>query len=265
MSSLTFPQLSSGALAQFPIRKSISVHTVTNTLEDGTVLTYADPNSGRFGWDLSLTDLSPVEVSAIENLFSSCVGMWAPFTFIDPTDNMFGFSTDLTATAWQKPSEVAIATGVSDPFGGLSAFSLTNAGQVPLDFGQSVEAPAAYKYCCSMYVKASSAATVTLPRTSALESVQDCVGISTEWARVSSSSQLTQGAASFVSGVRLLPGQQLFLFGLQLEPQLKPSRYRQTAAEGGVYANAHWASDQISFTETAPSSFSTTIGVEVYR
>jgi hypothetical protein len=265
MSSLVFPQLSSGAVAQFPIRKSIAVHTILNALEDGTVLAYADPNSGRLGWDLSLTALNPAEVDAIESLFSSCSGMWAPFTFIDPTDNMFGFSLDLTATAWQRPSAVAIVGGVSDPFGGLGAFSVTNTGQVPLDFVQNVAAPAAYKYCSSIYVKGASAAAVTLVRTSEMESVQDRLDVGTDWIRVSSSSQLNKEAASFVAGVQLVPGQQLSLFGFQLEPQLVPSRYRQTAAQGGVYANAHWASDQISFTETAPGLFSTTIGVEVYR
>jgi hypothetical protein len=263
MSSLVFPQLSSGALAQFPIRKTISLHTVTNTLEDGTVLAYADPNSGRLGWDLSFVALSALEVGALQNLFDSCSGMWAPFTFIDPTDNMFGFSEDLTATAWQAGS-ITIQTGVSDPLGGLTAFNLTNTGQTPVDFVQNVNAPAAFKYCCSAYVKGGSAASMTLVRESTLESVEDQVDVGRNWTRVVSSSQLTQAADSFVAGVRLLPGQQLALFGMQLEPQPAPSRYRGTAAQGGVYSNAHWASDQLSFTATAPNAFSTTVSIEVY-
>ncbi len=264
MSSLFFPQLSTGAVAQFPIRKSSSVHTVTNVLEDGTVLAYADPNSGCLRWDLSYAVLNAAEVAALQSLFGNCSGRWAPFTFIDPTDNMFGFSDDLTAAAWQTQGLITIQTGVSDPLGGLAAFNLTNKGQVPIDFVQTVNAPAAFKYCCSTYVRGLSASSVSLVRESALESVQDLVEVGTAWARVASASQLTHDADNFVAGVQLMPGQQLAVFGLQLEPQLVPSRYRATAARGGVYPNAHWSSDQIAFVETAPGVFSTNASIEAY-
>lgn len=264
MSSPVFPQLSTGALAQFPIRKSSSLHTVTNVLEDGTVLAYADPNSGYLRWDLSYAELNPVEVAALQSLFDSCSGRLAPFTFIDPTGNMFGFSMNLTAAAWQTAGLIAIQPGVSDPLGGLAAFELTNTGQVPVDFVQTINAPAAFKYCCSAYVRGASAASTTLVRKSPSETVLDQLGFGMAWTRITSSAQLTKNADSFVAGFRLSPGQQLALFGLQLEPQLVPSRYRATAAQGGVYPNAHWSSDQIAFVETAPSVYSTNATVEAY-
>lgn len=264
MSSAVFPQLSTGALAQFPVRRSNSLHTVTNVLEDGTVFAYADPNSGGLRWDLSYVGLTSAEVAALQGLFDSCSGKLAPFTFIDPTGNMFGFSMDLTAAAWQTQGLITVQTGVSDPLGGLAAFTLTNVGQVPVDFAQTISAPAAFKYCCSAYVKGASSASTTLVRKSTLEVDLDQLNVGTAWTRIASSSQLTQAADSFVAGVRLLPGQQLALFGLQLEPQLVPSRYRATAAQGGVYLNAHWSFDQIAFVETAPGAFSTNASVEVY-
>jgi hypothetical protein len=264
MSSPVFPQLSTGAMAQFPIRKSSSVHTVTNVLEDGTVLAYADPNSSCLRWDLSYAALNAAEVAALQSLFNNCSGRQTSFTFIDPTGNMFGFSMDLTAAAWQTQGLITLQAGASDPFGGLAAFNLTNTGQMPLDFVQTINAPAAFKYCCSAYVQSASATLATLVRESALETVQDPIEVGTTWTRIASSSQLTQDADSFVAGVRLLPGQQLTMFGLQLEPQLVPSRYRATAAQGGVYPSAHWSSDQIAFVETAPGVFSTSASVEVY-
>ncbi len=264
MSSPVFPQLSTGALAQFPIKKSSSLHVITNVLEDGTVLAYADPNSGTLQWDLTYTSLNALEVAALQNLFNTCSGRWAPFTFIDPTGNMFGFSADLTATAWQTQGFITVQAGVSDPLGGLAAFNLTNAGQVPIAFVQTINAPAAFKYCCSAYLRAISATSVTLVRTSTSESVRDLVGVGTDWTRVASSSQLTQSADSFAAGVQLLPGQQIAVFGPQLEPQLVPARYRATTSRGGVYPNAHWSSDQIAFAETAPGVFSTKASIEVY-
>ncbi len=264
MSSPVFPQLSTGALAQFPIRKSSSAHTVTNVLEDGTVLAYADPNSGCLRWDLSYAALNAAEVAALQSLFDKCSGRLTSFTFIDPTGNMFGFSMDLRVAAWQTQGLITLQAGVSDPFGGFAAFNLTNTGQVPIDFVQTINALAAFKYCCSAYVQSASATSAILVRESALETVQDPLEVGTAWTRIASSSQLTQDADSFVAGVRLSPGQQFTLFGLQLEPQLVPSRYRATAAQGGVYPSAHWSSDQIAFVETAPGVFSANASVEVY-
>lgn len=264
MSSLVFPQLSTGALAQFPIRKSISLHTVTNVLEDGTVLAYPDPNSGCLRWDLSYADLNPTELAALQSLFDSCSGRLAPFTFIDPTGNMFGFSMNLAAAAWQTQGLITIQTGVSDPLGGLAAFMLTNTGQVPIDFVQTISAPAAFKYCCSAYIRGTSTGSVTLVRKSALEIAQDQLEVGMAWNRIASSSQLTKNADNFVAGIQLLPGQDFALFGLQLEPQLVPSRYRATPSLGGIYPNAHWSSDQIAFNETAPGVFSINASVEVY-
>ncbi len=57
-------------------------------------------------------------------------------------------------------------------------------------------------------------------------------------------------------------GQQVQVFGPQLEAQIEPSRYRPTTAQGGVYANAHWAVDQLPIAAEAPNLFSTQFIIE---
>jgi len=59
-----------------------------------------------------------------------------------------------------------------------------------------------------------------------------------------------------------MPGQQVTVYGLQLEAQLQPSRYRPTRGMGGVYSNAHWAVDELPVMAQAPNLFSTSFSIE---
>ena len=103
MADLTFPQLSSGALAQYPIRKVNTVRTVKNILADGTMLVAADPGGGHLLWTLSYVDLSLDDMQALEAHFNACAGSLRAFTFVDPTDNLLRYSADLTGSAWTVP------------------------------------------------------------------------------------------------------------------------------------------------------------------
>jgi hypothetical protein len=66
----------------------------------------------------------------------------------------------------------------------------------------------------------------------------------------------------FSVAIRLAPGQQIQLYGPQLEAQLAPSRYRATARNGAVYAQAHWAVDDLVISAEAPNLFSTAFSIE---
>ena len=68
MSNLFFPQLSTGALAQYPITRTKSMHTVVNDMEDGSRISYFDPDGSTLIWDLSYTGLTQGEVNAMQSL-----------------------------------------------------------------------------------------------------------------------------------------------------------------------------------------------------
>src|ERR1700761_8140534 len=104
MASLFYPQLTSGAVAQYPIRKIRSVRTIKNVLLDGSMILFSDPDGAQLLWELSYTGLSDVDVQALQAHFNSCVGPFHAFTFIDPTDNMLVSSSDLTAAPWVAAS-----------------------------------------------------------------------------------------------------------------------------------------------------------------
>jgi hypothetical protein len=85
---------------------------------------------------------------------------------------------------------------------------------------------------------------------------------SSNWTRLVNSNQLSDTQISFSVFLSVPPGESVAVFGPQLEPQLSPSRYRATTVAGGVYQNAHFLGDSITFESAAPGLFSTVISIE---
>lgn len=262
MGSLFFPQLSSGALAQYPIKKSRFARTIKNVLPDGSMILYADPAGARLVWQMIYTELSTADLEALQNHFNACVGSYHGFTFIDPTDNMLVSSSDLISAAWTTPSLVQLSTGLPDPDGGTAAFTVINTGQTTEQISQTLNVPASYQYCFSLYATSNQPAELTLIRQGPSAQQRTTAVIGPAWTRIVSSGQLNDPGTSFTVAISLAPGQQAGFYGPQLEPQIMPSRYRPTSQTGGVYGNAHWGIDQLTISADAPNLFSTSFSIE---
>jgi hypothetical protein len=262
MGNLFFPQLSSGALAQYPIKKARLARTIKNVLSDGSIIAFADPAGARLVWQMVYTELSTSDVQALEEHFSACLGPYHAFTFIDPTDNMLVSSVDLTATAWQSSSLINVSPAQADPNGGTAAFSVVNTGQADQTITQTLSVPSNYEYCLSMYAAADGPDKLTLIRKGVSAEQDTLVAIGPSWTRVIASGRLDDSGKNFTAGISLAPGQKVTLYGLQLEPQAAPSRYRATAQSCGVYQNAHWGVNELTISADAPNLFSTYFTIE---
>ncbi len=262
MGSLFFPQLTSGALAQYPVKKTKLVRTIKNVLPDGSMLLRPDPDGGHLVWQLVYTGLETPDIRALQEHFASCGGPFRAFTFIDPTENMLEWSSDLASPPWQSPSLLQIQSGLGDPEGGTAGFTVTNVGQATIQLSQTLPVPAAYQYCLSLYAMSAQPFKISLTRSgpSAQETASFAVG--PEWGRIVSSGQLDDAGTQFTVGINLPAGQQVGLYGVQLEPQVSPSRYRPTAGMGGVFASAHWGVDQLTTVAEAPGLYSTSFSIE---
>lgn len=249
-------------MAQYPIRKTRLARTIKNILPDGSMVLYADPDAARMVWQLSYTDLSLIDLQAIQAHFNACVGPFHAFTFVDPTENMLVASADMAAAAWQSSSLIAIAPGISDPEGGIAAFLITNTGQSDQEIGQTLNVPANFQYCFSAYVRSAESSTLNLIRRGI--SVEESTSFTTgsSWIRIASSGRLNDAGTNFSVALSVPPGQEIEVYGVQLEAQLAPSRYRSTLQSGGVYPNAHWAVDELAVTAEAPNLFSTSFTIE---
>jgi hypothetical protein len=262
MGNLYFPQLASGAVAQYPIRKLRLGRTIKNVLPDGSMILYSDPGAGRLMWELSYTGLSTADAEAIQAHFNACLGPFHAFTFIDPTENMLLSSSDLRAAAWQNSSLIEVTPGAGGPDGGFAAFIATNTSQGNQEIRQSLPLPGSYQYCFSLYARSAQKSTITLIRRASSTEQSTTLAVGPGWSRVVSSGRLNDPEANFTVAISLAAGQQLQLYGVQLEAQLAPSRYRPTTQAGGLFPNAHWAVDQLTMIADAPNLFSTSFSIE---
>jgi len=262
MANLAFPQLSTGAFAQYPIRKTIKIQTIKNILADGTMLDASDPGAGQIVWTLSYVGLSSDDANAIQGHFEACGGPLRAFIFLDPTDNLLTYSTDLTQSPWITPSGVTITSGLADPNGGTSAFSVTNGGSAAQQITQTLAAPVNYQYCFSLYASSVASGTLNLIRGSANAQQTNSYPLGPAWSRISSSGALNDSGTGLSVAISLAAGQSVTLYGPQLEPQLSASRFRPTYSNSGLYKNAHWAVSELVFTPSAPNVFSTSFSIE---
>ncbi len=246
---------------QYPLRKTRHLRTIVNTLADGTIIATPDASSGRLKWELIYQGLSPADLALLQTHFTLCSGPWQPFVFIDPTDNMLSDSSDLTTASWQVGSNLTVQSGATDPTGASGAFVVTNNGQIAEEVSQTLNVPAWYQYCFSVYIQSATPSHIELSRQADSQHTAT-LPITASWARLTSSGQLTTQLTSFTVAVSLSPGQQITLFGPQLEPQIAPSQYRPTWGSGGVYPNAHWSVNTLTISADSPSLFNASCIIE---
>lgn len=242
MANLFFPQLSTGALVQYPVKRTKSVQTVSTQAEDGSVLTYFDPKGSVLTWQLEYAGITQAEVNQLQALFDACAGRFRAFTFIDPLANL------LTAE-WQAGSGVQ-ATGTI----------YTNTGNVPAELSQTFSLPSGYAYCLSVSgdLNADPSAMLTLIRRGTVTEERTILAVRNSL--LTSSGALPDAGQQFTAAILLQPGQSADLSQAQLEAQPAPAPFRP--AQGGVYSKANWAVDELLFKATGPDLFSTKFSIE---
>ncbi len=258
---LYFPQLSTGSVAQFPLIRKETHRTVVDVMTDGTTIRAADPGADSVGWSLSFAHLSIAEWAAIEALFLAAQGQLNTFTFLDPADNLFVWSTDLTNAAWTKDPFLTIAGGIVDPNGGTSAFQASNTGQAAQGLRQRLEAPGALTYCFSAYVQSATKTEVTLTATDGTQQMSATAAAGAGWSRISLTARLGSSGTTMTFGIDLAPGTQVSLYGLQAEAQPAASLYKATTDRGGVYSKSRFSQDGLAATATGVNQFSATVQI----
>ena len=250
-----FPQLTTAAYSQFPIKKQRRTRTVTNTAADGSTIKLVDSNGALTEWQLKYVGLTDTELSNLQQFFAVSEGSLNGFIFLDPAANLLAWSEDLTNAVWTPDPLLAIAAGVADPLGGSAAFKLTNSGEGAQNVSQTLNIPTGYVYSLSIYVQAAQPTTVTL----LLGSTRSQVTAGPNWSRITMTGSGDPSAASILFGLELPPGV-INVFGPQVEAQAAPSAY-QKSTTGGVYENARFGDDTLSFTTTDVGRHSVTVNI----
>lgn len=240
-----FPQLLTGALVQYPLRRARGHRTVVNDAGDGTPIRYADTDYLRTGWEFDMSSLTDSEAEGVEDLFALSEGRLRSFTFCDPADNLLCWSEDYSNAIWVKDPSLTLVTGVADPQGGTSAVRVTNSSGAVQKMRQSVPLPASYVLSFSIHARSSVPGILRLGGSSENLNQVRAVALSATWTRVHWGGSVSGAETPLYFGVELAAGQSVELFGAQLEPQPAMSRYKSTTSACGIYPNARFGEDHL--------------------
>lgn len=265
MADLYFPQLRSGALAHFPLRKTLKTRTITNASPDGSLTMLPDDGATRWIWDWKYTGLSSIDVNTLQTFFESCYGPLKPFTFLAPTGNLLSNSSNFASESWQKSGLLKSDLQLSRVLPDTTSALITNVGQGAQELSQTCTIPGSYQYCFSLYVSSQTPQTITLFRRGRSSEEFLTAAVGPTWKRVWTQGRLEDDADTFSIGVTLAAGQQVSISAAQLEPQHAPSPYRSTLQSGDVYQNAHWAVGELPISCEGPNTFSVSVSVETAR
>jgi hypothetical protein len=243
-----FPQLLTGASAQFPLRKRSRTRTVRNRCLDGREIKLADPAGYRTEWELTFQELTDAEAQSIEQFFIAMEGPLTPFTFLDPSANLLAWSGRFDQSAWQSNALLKLTAGVSDPFGGDSAYHIVNSAGAALPLQQILNAPAANYYAFSVWARADQPTQLTLQR----GDQSTACSIGANWSRLMLAANSQSADSTVVFALQFPAGAAIDLYGAQVEAQIGSSGYKPTASTGGVYPNTRFAERRLVFTTLGP-------------
>lgn len=239
---LVFPQLSSGAAAQFPFRKRVRFRTLINETRDGSEIRVGDADFESRAWELTASNLSDEEWQSIQDLHSSAEGKLQEFLFLDPSGNLLSWSEQFSDPVWQAAAGISVLGGQADPTGGANAARLTNSGATGT-FSQVLSAPASFRYAGSLWARTSAAGASLRIGDAGAQSVEAAFDSSNQWRRYSAGYNLTSATDNVAYEVLVPSGASVDIFGPQLEAQVAPSAYKKTLQQAGAYAGARFDSD----------------------
>jgi hypothetical protein len=247
---LVYPQLATGALSQYPVRKRRRVRTVMNTAGDGSTIKYADPGAGTTEWELEYDGLTDGELAVLMAFFEEAEGTLNGFTFLDPTGNLLAWSDELDHAAWQRDPLLAVQQVAA------GTWRLTNSGGAPQSIGQTLAAPGGYLYCVSVYARAAQAGTAAL----VAGGMRSNAAIGPEWRRITLAANGQAGEESIRFALEVSAGATVDVRGFQVEPQAGASGYKASTTSG-VYANAHFRDDTFAFATLDVNRHSATVNI----
>jgi hypothetical protein len=253
-----YPQLLTGAMAQYAFEKRLEGRAVVNRAADASAVVAADPAGRRVRWSLAYEGLTGVEFAAMEALFEESEGRLKTFTFLDPAANLLGWSEDLGQAAWHRGVSLEVQGGVAGPVG--EGAQLSNTGQGWTELWQTIAAPVGYVYSFSMWARG--AGVVRLRRFGGAASEELEFDLGSGWRRLELTGALGGTGEGVAFAVGVPEGGVVEVAGLQVEPQLVAGEYKKSAGRGGVYGAARFAMDRLESRVEAPEWIDVNVAVE---
>lgn len=253
---LFFPQLSSGAVSQLPIRRETGYRTLLNRTADGREIRVQDVDYFAREWELRLELLTDAEWQAIQNLFAAAHGRLKSFLFLEPGDNLLAWSEKFSESLWVKTG-VTVTEGIADPLGGTAASRLDGAGTL----SQTLGAPAWLKYAGSVWARATQAGASLEVAEGGGQAKTAAFAADGQWRRYAVSTAFATASETVVVRVVAPGGAPVEIYGAQLEAQPIAAFYKKTLAQGGAHPGARFWSDTLADRATEPGRHSSVIRI----
>jgi hypothetical protein len=251
-----FPQLTTGAAALYPLRRSRRRRSVINTLGDGSQVTYSDPDLAETRWQLEAVGLNAAEWGAIEGMFADARGRFGTFKLLEPAGNLLLQSEAFDQPEWDNSPLTVVTTGQADPFGGTGGSTITGTS---VEVAQTLAVPGNYRYAVSVWAKSAATATATLFALTTGGSNEKSFELRAEWTRLAMPVAMGLATDSVKFGVRLTDAAQIF--GMQVEAQPGVGGYQKTGAKGGVHEIARFDDDALTVTARGTDVFDAVIRI----
>lgn len=243
---LLFPQLLSGATAQFPLEKWYNYFPISNAQEDGSRY-QADGQSGvEIGWTLTFGCLTSSESILLSAFFGSTFGRLLSFVFLDPEGNLIAWSEDLSQPVWAKSPLFTVSASIDAGF--TTQFIGSDSSAVSVS--QIVQCPAAALLCFSFFAKTEQSASVTLT----IADISQTFEIGRFWKQYSIT-RSGSGDSDTVSIGLSLNGQ-AFFSRLTVSSQPAPANYTVTRERSGAFPNVRFDQDSLVVTALDNECFS---------
>ncbi|HNY39434.1 MAG TPA: hypothetical protein PKJ41_03535 [Bryobacteraceae bacterium] len=250
-----FPQLESGCMGQYPLRRTLSLRTYSSESPGGKRRAAFDAGGSTVRWKLPLTGLSESEAEAIQGLFQASDGRRRSFMFVDPFANLLGGTDDLAGTLWEKGPGVVVAGGVRGPDGQAEACSLANTSGVWSGVSQALAIPEAMNYCMSAWVRSAGGGSVKL----SIGDAQRVVETGSEWRQAWVSG--VDGTSPVQFMIAAPAGETVEVYGPQAEAQIAPSEYKRNRGRGGWYPRARFESNELNLEAEAPGLYGCEVAI----
>lgn len=240
-----FPQLSTGAMSQYPLYRRQAFRTVVNSLADGREVKSFDPFSSTLNLSLYFNGLSDSEMHALEVFFEEREGRRLSFGLLDPGLNLLRWSEDFSRNAWIIGPGLAMSTEQRDPWGTQRASSIVNRSAGTQGIVQVLTAPGHYTYSMSVWLRSDKSSTVALCATSGGFTQNLVVVTAHTWQRYHLAVKLPSESTSVGFALELPAGGEVCAVGAQVDAQPAPSAYRRSTSRHGVHLNARFAMDSL--------------------
>ena len=247
-----FPQLTTGACAQYPLNRQLSQRSVQAEMEDGTILALADGAATYRRWQLAFSDLSDAEAGSLKAFFATTQGNLQPFLFLDPAANLLAWSEDFSQAAWQTAG-LTFDTSVADPWGTTRASRAHNQSPADLAVAQQSQIPGMAQACFSVYLRATMPIQVSLTRSANTQSESVAGDVTSAWQRFYLSGSFPAVTDPSQFSIQVPAGSRIEIFGPQVDAQVTSSPYVTSGVRPGVYTNARFDMKQIDIIATGPN------------